>query len=211
MDYEIDLHHHYCSGHFSSRRKERNQTLFRNFLFYRSGKNDAKKANGTAAGIKSHPVDTANWFSFMTFSWISPLMFSSYRSGLNSSEIPFISTAESSELNTDLLEEVWKAELKENGENKTRYGTIMWNYVRKRVLLTSIVYLSSVLIGFITPTVCMRQLLIFSSNPEAEMWDGAFWVALLVICEFLRVGLFTLTWALGYRYVKNWPGREKLI
>jgi len=173
--------------------------------FEKGGKGLTPHHGINTVGSTPHPVDAANWFSFMTFSWISPFMFSSYRHGLNPSRIPFISNLESSQLNTDRLEEIWLAGVKKgkgSAKNKTRFGQIIWSYVRRRVFLTSFVYLTSVLIGFITPTLCMRQLLRFSANPDASLREGAFWVLLLIISEFTRVLLFTLTWALGYRYVK---------
>ncbi len=98
---------------------------------------------------KVHPVDKANWLSFATFTWISSFMFSSYRNGLKSSEVPHISFLESCNPNTDTLEELWKAELTTG--RKPRMDHVIWLAVRKRSLLTSAVYITSIFLGFLSP------------------------------------------------------------
>lgn len=78
-------------------------------------------------------------------------------------------------------------------------GTALWSLVRKRVYFTTFVYLSSIVLGFIGPTLLMRRVLTFTASSEAGKWEGLTWVGLLILCEFGRVLLFTLTWALSYR------------
>jgi len=114
-----------------------------------------KRGNGKSKAEENypvetrHPVDRCSWLSFATFSWISGFMFSSYRNGLKESEIPHISWREKCRKNTDALEEIWTRE--RAFSDSPDLGRVLWIYCRKRVFLTTIIYLTSIFLGFIGP------------------------------------------------------------
>lgn len=106
--------------------------------------------------VEKHPVDKSNWLSFATFSWMNSFMYSSYRDGLKESDIPSLSEMEKCRKNTDALEEIWTRE--RAFSEPPDLGRVLWIYCRRRVFLTTIIYLTSIVLGFIGP-VCQLLLI----------------------------------------------------
>ncbi|XP_021945783.2 multidrug resistance-associated protein 5 [Folsomia candida] len=144
---------------------------------------DSKQSLRPCQNVGGHPADGANPFSFATFSWMNDIM--------SSHVVPQLSSREGVERNVETLRLAL--------EGGKPVGTALWSLVRKRVYFTTFVYLSSIVLGFIGPTLLMRRVLTFTASSEAGKWEGLTWVGLLILCEFGRVLLFTLTWALSYR------------
>lgn len=148
-------------------------------MVHGSSKDDCLGENGDY----QHPVDQAGPFSFATFSWMNGIM--------STHSIPPLSPREGVEQNVETLLDSMKV--------GTSVGTAMWSLVKSRVYLATAIFTSSILLGFVGPTLLMRKVLMFTASSAAGEWEGLIWVGLLVLCEFGRVLLFTLTWALSYR------------
>ncbi|ODN02075.1 Multidrug resistance-associated protein 5 [Orchesella cincta] len=67
------------------------------------------------------------------------------------------------------------------------------------MLLTSLVYIISLIFGFISPTLIMKNVIALAKDQETNKIDGMAWVGLLIFCELGRVFFITLTWAMSYR------------
>ncbi|CAG7785093.1 unnamed protein product, partial [Allacma fusca] len=143
---------------------------------------------------EGHPADRAGWFSFATFSWMSSIMYSSYKTPLEASSVPLIASGESCRVNTDLLEELWQ---KEVGRSEPRLGRVLWKFVRRSILASTLSLVTSVVLGFFSSTILLKRVLEYSS--DRNPLDGVLRVAMLILSEFSRVLVFTLFWALSYR------------
>ncbi|XP_065575834.1 ATP-binding cassette sub-family C member 5-like isoform X13 [Artemia franciscana] len=145
------------------------------------------------------PLDKAGFFSFMTFSWMWKFIKIAYERGLEPNDLPVCSQLDSCEYNSQRFAHLWLEELRCQGRQKASLGRVMWRFCRTRVLITMGIFLLSLTLGFLGPTIFMRKLLEYAEDPEAHVSDGLIWAILLVICEFGRTFSFALVWGINYR------------
>ncbi|CAL8127014.1 unnamed protein product [Orchesella dallaii] len=149
-----------------------------------------------------HPMENANWLSFATFTWMGSLMNLAYKKGLVDSDIPEVPQKEACKRNTDLLEQLWAREISFadlSSNSRPSFGRVAWLYCRSRMFLTSIIYFTSLILGFLSPTIIMKHVIALARATETDKVDGLTWVGLLILCELGRVFFVTLTWAMSYR------------
>ncbi|PSN45519.1 hypothetical protein C0J52_13173 [Blattella germanica] len=144
-------------------------------------------------------VDSAGFFSFITYSWISRYMFKAYKKGLTLDDVPQCSPLDSSDLNAQRLELLWQKEVSAKGPRRASFGAVVWRFIRTRIIMSSLVFGLSLIVGFISPAIFMRKLLQYAEDEEGEVMDGVTWAICLTIAEFLRTILFAWNWALNLR------------
>nr|CAD7589367.1 unnamed protein product [Timema genevievae] len=144
-------------------------------------------------------VDSAGFLSFISFSWLSGYIYSAYKKGLTLDDVPQGSPLDSSDLNAQRLELLWQKEITEKGRKEASFGRVVWKFVRTRVLFSCLVFCVSQALGFISPTLFMRELLQYTENEDSSTQDGVKWALLLTLSEFLRAIFFSWNWALNYR------------
>ncbi|KAM4771587.1 ATP-binding cassette sub-family C member 5 isoform 4-T4 [Rhinophrynus dorsalis] len=99
-----------------------------------------------------HPVDNAGLFSFMTFSWLTPLARSAYKKGeLFLEDIWPLSKHESSDVNSRRLEKLWQDEVVERGADESSLRGVVWKFCRTRLIISIMCLMLTQLAGFIGP------------------------------------------------------------
>ncbi|XP_029471860.1 multidrug resistance-associated protein 5 isoform X4 [Rhinatrema bivittatum] len=99
-----------------------------------------------------HPVDNAGLFSFMTFSWLTPLAHKAYKKGeLFQEDVWPLSKYESSEVNSRRLEKLWQDELKACGVEEASLCKVVWMFCRTRLIISIVCLMLTQLAGFIGP------------------------------------------------------------
>ncbi|CAI9591792.1 unnamed protein product, partial [Staurois parvus] len=99
-----------------------------------------------------HPVDNAGLFSFMTFSWLTPLARVAYKKGeLFLEDVWPLSQHESSDVNSRRLEKLWLEELKEQSAEEASLRTVVWKFCRTRLIISIMCLMLTQLAGFIGP------------------------------------------------------------
>lgn len=144
-------------------------------------------------------VDSAGFLSFISFSWMSKYMYKAYKTGLKAEDIPEGSPLDSCDLNAQRLELLWQEEVSRKGPKRASFGSVVWRFVRTRILVSSIVFSFSLAMGFIGLTVFMRKLLQYSEDENGDTVTGVMWAICLTLAEFLRALFFSWNWALNYR------------
>ncbi|XP_046820513.1 ATP-binding cassette sub-family C member 5-like isoform X7 [Vespa crabro] len=145
------------------------------------------------------PADSAGLFSYMFVTWMTRYLWKAYKKGILLSDLPLISPYDSSIYNLQRLENLWQEELHRNGPNNASFCMAVWKFVRTRVFVSSIFLSCSVIFGFISPAILMRNILEYVQSPEGTIWDGIKWALLLTLCDFSRTIFLTLTWIVNYR------------
>ncbi|XP_060779435.1 multidrug resistance-associated protein 5 isoform X2 [Neoarius graeffei] len=146
-----------------------------------------------------HPVDNAGLFSFMTFSWLTPLARMAYKKGqLRLEDIWAVSQWESCEINSKRLVGLWEKELNERGD-KASLHRVVWLFCRTRLLLSILCLMVTQLAGFSGPAFVVRRLLEYTQRSEPDLPYGLLLVLGMLSTELLRSLSFALTWALNYR------------
>lgn len=98
-----------------------------------------------------HPVDNAGLFSFMTFSWLTPLARIAHKKGqLLLEDVWVISRWENCETNRKRLVGLWEKELGERGGDASLHR-VVWRFCRTRLLLSILCLMVTQLAGFSGP------------------------------------------------------------
>ncbi|XP_060540944.1 ATP-binding cassette sub-family C member 5 isoform X1 [Pantherophis guttatus] len=147
-----------------------------------------------------HPIDNAGLFSYMTFSWLSPLARLAYKKGeLLIQDVWPLSTHESSEANCRRLERLWHQEVHECGPDDASLCKVIWNFCRTRLIISIACLMITQLAGFSGPAFMVKHLLEYTQQMEPNLQYSLLLILGLLITEVVRSWSLALTWALNYR------------
>ncbi|XP_066459128.1 ATP-binding cassette sub-family C member 5 isoform X1 [Eleutherodactylus coqui] len=147
-----------------------------------------------------HPVDNAGLFSFMTFSWLTPLAHKAYKKGeLFFEDIWPLSRHESSDVNSRRLEKLWFEEVKERGGDEASLRSVVWIFCRTRLIISIMCLMLTQLAGFIGPAFVVKSLLEYTQQSGTDLSYSLLLVFMLLMTEIVRSWSLALTWALNYR------------
>ncbi|KAM3834514.1 ATP-binding cassette sub-family C member 5 isoform 3-T3 [Vipera latastei] len=147
-----------------------------------------------------HPIDNAGLFSYMTFSWLSPLARLAYKKGeLLTQDVWPLSTHESSEVNCRRLERLWHQEVHDCGPDDASLCRVVWNFCRTRLIISIMCLMVTQLAGFSGPAFMVKHLLEYTQQTEPNLQYSLLLIFGLLITEIVRSWSLALTWALNYR------------
>lgn len=147
-----------------------------------------------------HPVDNAGLFSYMTFSWLSPLAQVVHKKGeLLMEDVWPLSKYESSDVNCRRLERLWQEELNEVGPDAASLRRVVWIFCRTRLILSIVCLMITQLAGFSGPAFVVKHLLEYTQATESNLQYSLLLVLGLLLTEVVRSWSLALTWALNYR------------
>ncbi|XP_028639216.1 multidrug resistance-associated protein 5 isoform X1 [Grammomys surdaster] len=147
-----------------------------------------------------HPVDNAGLFSYMTFSWLSPLAQVVHKKGeLLMEDVWPLSKYESSDVNCRRLERLWQEELNEVGPDAASLRKVVWIFCRTRLILSIVCLMITQLAGFSGPAFVVKHLLEYTQATESNLQYSLLLVLGLLLTEVVRSWSLALTWALNYR------------
>ncbi|XP_061493478.1 ATP-binding cassette sub-family C member 5 isoform X2 [Rhineura floridana] len=147
-----------------------------------------------------HPIDNAGLFSYLTFSWLTPLARTAYKKGeLLTEDVWSLSTHESSEVNCRRLERLWQQELRECGPDDASLRRIVWVFCRTRLIISIVCLMVTQLAGFSGPAFVVKHLLEYTQQTEPNLQYSLLLVFGLLMTEIVRSWSLALTWALNYR------------
>ncbi|GIY19081.1 multidrug resistance-associated protein 5 [Caerostris extrusa] len=145
------------------------------------------------------PVDMTGCCAFTFFSWITPLIWRTFRRGLVQSDLYHSSPSDSCHINGARFSTIWSRETKKHGLQKTSLSNTLFLFMRTRYIISCLMYILCVLFGFVGPTIFMRLLLVYIQTPNNEEYYGFTWMIGLLFCEALRIVCLSLMWAINIR------------
>ncbi|XP_063105389.1 ATP-binding cassette sub-family C member 12 isoform X5 [Cavia porcellus] len=151
------------------------------------------------ARLAPNPVDDAGLLSFATFSWLTPVMVSSYRSTLTGASLPPMSPYDSSDINAKRFRILWDEEVEKVGPEKASLGHVAWKFQRTRVLMDVVANILCIIMAAIGPTVLIHQILQHTEKASGKFWVGISLCVALFATEFTKVLFWALAWAINYR------------
>ncbi|KAK7069829.1 Multidrug resistance-associated protein 5 [Halocaridina rubra] len=144
------------------------------------------------------PLDHSGLYSYITYSWITSLMWKAYKKGLQDEDVPICSKYDMCDYNTDRFEYLWQKELQRRGKENASFHRVVLRFVRTRLIVGLIIFIITLVLGFIGPTIFMRYLITWLSNDEPIL-IGLAWAFGLIFSEFVRIIMFGLVWSINYR------------
>ncbi|KAG8201881.1 hypothetical protein JTE90_027360 [Oedothorax gibbosus] len=145
------------------------------------------------------PVDMTGCCAFTFFSWLTPLIWRTFRRGLAVSDLYHCSPSDSCHVNGARFSTIWSRETKKNGLQNTSLARTLFQFMRTRYIVSCLMYILCVTFGFIGPTVFMRHLLMYIQSPIEDDYYGFTWMLGLLFCEALRIVCLSLMWAINIR------------
>ncbi|XP_042315891.1 multidrug resistance-associated protein 5 isoform X1 [Sceloporus undulatus] len=147
-----------------------------------------------------HSIDNAGLFSYMSFSWLTPLAQLAYKKGeLLTEDVWPLSVQESSEVNCRRLERLWHQELHECGPDDASLRRVVWVFCRTRLIISIVCLMVTQLAGFSGPAFVVKHLLEYTQQMEPNLQYGLLLVFGILMTEIVRSWSLALTWALNYR------------
>lgn len=180
-----DRSYHYVPGHGFSRYN----TALKNLMPVRK-----KNKNSTHLG-----VDEAGLWQFITYNWLTKYMRKSVKSGLTIDDVPNPCPQDSCAYNTQRLEALWQDELTRKGPQSASLNCVTWRFMRTRALVSSVLIMLCVILGFISVAFFMRYLLEYTESEEESYLIGLKWAVLFTLTELIRNTLYAIAWTTNYR------------
>lgn len=140
------------------------------------------------------PEDIVGLFSFLYLSWFTKYLWKAYRKGIDKYDLPNTSIFNSCAYNCQRLEILWKEELGRRGSDGASFTLVVWRFARTRIILSCFLYGCSVIFGFLSPAILMREVLEYLQNSEESYLNGIKWAFLLIFCELCRLTLINWSW-----------------
>nr|XP_046204790.1 ATP-binding cassette sub-family C member 12-like [Oncorhynchus gorbuscha] len=148
---------------------------------------------------KSNPMDDAGFFSFTSFAWMTPMMWSLFRNRLDKSSLS-LSSHDGAETNGKRFERLWEEEVAKVGLEKASLGGVFMRFQRTRSLVAFLVAILFALSVFIGPAVLVYEILNYAENPgSSTLLHGVGLCVVLFISEFSKAFFASLLWAVNLR------------
>ncbi|OQV23734.1 Multidrug resistance-associated protein 9 [Hypsibius exemplaris] len=147
-------------------------------------------------------LDRVGCISFVLYSWMTGLMWRSYKRGLRLQDMWKTSWWDSCDLNTDRLQRIWKDEVTDHGEKNASFFRACWQFCRTRLIVAGIIYCCCLCMGFLGPTLFVQKLIQQTEENDKSLQTKSYGVVLVVGlagCEVGRAILFVTVWAINYR------------
>uniref|UniRef100_A0AAX7VJ65 ATP-binding cassette, sub-family C (CFTR/MRP), member 12 n=1 Tax=Astatotilapia calliptera TaxID=8154 RepID=A0AAX7VJ65_ASTCA len=97
-----------------------------------------------------HPVDNAGFLSFMTFAWMTPLMWSIFRNKLDISELK-LSPFDIADTMSGRFQRLWDEEVAKRGLEKASLVRVAFHFQRTRLIVSVIIGILAMVSAFLGP------------------------------------------------------------
>uniref|UniRef100_A0A4W5KED5 ABC transmembrane type-1 domain-containing protein n=1 Tax=Hucho hucho TaxID=62062 RepID=A0A4W5KED5_9TELE len=148
---------------------------------------------------RSNPMDDAGFFSFTSFAWMTPMMWSLFRNRLDKSSLS-LSSHDGADTNVKRFERLWEEEVAKVGLEKASLGGVFLRFQRTRLLVAFLVSILFTLSVFIGPAVLVYEILNYAEAPgTSTLVHGVGLCVALFISEFSKAFFASLLWAVNLR------------
>jgi len=144
------------------------------------------------------PLDRVGFCSFITYHWMTGILWSLYRNGASAMKSYRCTIFESCHLNSQRLEYLWKEEVKRNG-SKAELSAAVAKFIRTRMLWSAGLFTLGLSSGFVTPVFFLYKLMEFVNDENAPLTDGLMYILLIALVEVTRMFIFSYQWAINMR------------
>ncbi|XP_004417106.1 PREDICTED: ATP-binding cassette sub-family C member 11 [Odobenus rosmarus divergens] len=145
------------------------------------------------------PLDDAGLFSYLTLSWLTPLMILGLQKRLDENTIPQLSVHDASDKNAERLCLLWEEEVSRHGIEKASVLRVMMRFQRTRALfdiLLGCLFSASAVLG---PMLIIPKILEYSEAPSGNIAYGVGLCFALFFTECLKSVSLCSCWVLNQR------------
>ncbi|XP_067906009.1 ATP-binding cassette sub-family C member 12 [Heterodontus francisci] len=145
------------------------------------------------------PVDDAGLFSFIYFSWLTPVMMKGFKKELNPDNVPPLSQFNCSDVNARRFLRLWKKEVERVGSEKASLEKVTLQFQRTRLIMNFISTVTCMICSFLGPAVLVHAILQHVEKKSENLVYGVGLCFALFTTEFFKAFFFSATWAINYQ------------
>ncbi|XP_046906915.1 ATP-binding cassette sub-family C member 12 [Hypomesus transpacificus] len=150
-------------------------------------------------GSKSHPMDSAGFFSFTSFAWMTPMMWSLFRNRLDRSSLA-LSPHDGADINGKRFQRLWDEEVSKVGLEKASLTRVVLRFQRTRLLVAFFISVIFTFAVFIGPSVLVYEILKYTEKPDGSTLTHGVGLCVALFCsEFCKAFFISLMWAVNLR------------
>ncbi|XP_078693313.1 ATP-binding cassette sub-family C member 5-like [Branchiostoma floridae x Branchiostoma belcheri] len=146
-----------------------------------------------------NPLDDAGLLSFMTFSWLTPLIKMANKGKLTLDNVWQHSPLDTAIPNYKRFERLWQEEVERVGMEKASLPRTIWRFTRTRMLMSLLTILIFSAGTFLLPAFLVRSLLRYTESPDTNWPLGIGLVIAIFVTEEAKALCWVATWAIAYR------------
>ncbi|XP_066513033.1 ATP-binding cassette sub-family C member 12-like [Hoplias malabaricus] len=147
----------------------------------------------------SNPMDDAGFFSFTSFSWMTPMMWRLYRNHLDMSSIS-LSPHDGAHTNVERFKRIWEEEVERKGIEKASLSSVVMRFQRTRLIVSFFISVLFAFAVFIGPSILVHEILRYAEDPDSStLLHGLGLCVALFISEFSKAFFASLLWAVNLR------------
>ncbi|XP_008065706.2 ATP-binding cassette sub-family C member 11 [Carlito syrichta] len=146
-----------------------------------------------------HPLDNAGLFSYLTVSWLTPLMFQGLQNRLEENTIPLLSVHDASAKNIKRLHRLWEEEVSRHGAEKASVTRMMLRFQRTRVIFDVLLGFCFCITSVLGPTLIIPKILEYSEEKSGNVVHGVGLCFALFITECLKSLSLCSSWVINQR------------
>ncbi|XP_048402987.1 ATP-binding cassette sub-family C member 12 isoform X2 [Stegostoma tigrinum] len=145
------------------------------------------------------PVDDAGLFSFIYFSWLTPLMIKGFKKKLNQDTVPPLSQFNCSDANARRFLRLWKNELERMGSEKASLEKVAVQFQRTRLIMNITCMVICMICSFLGPAVLVHAILQHVEKKSDNLVYGVGLCFALFTTELCKTTFFSASWAINYQ------------
>ncbi|KAL4696147.1 hypothetical protein H8957_001620 [Semnopithecus entellus] len=145
------------------------------------------------------PLDDAGLFSYLTMSWLTPLMIQSLRNRLDENTIPPLSVHDASDKNVQRLHHLWEEEVSRRGAEKASVFLVMLRFQRTRMIFDALLGVCFCIASVLGPTLFIPKILEYSEEQSGNVVHGVGLCFALFLSECLKSVSLSCSWIINQR------------
>ncbi|XP_069312528.1 ATP-binding cassette sub-family C member 11-like [Eulemur rufifrons] len=146
-----------------------------------------------------NPVDNAGLFSYLTVSWLTPLMIQGLRNRLDETTIPLLSVHDASAKNVQRLHRLWEEEVSRHGIEKASVFRVMLRFQRTRIIFNLLVTCCFSITSILGPVLIIPKILDYSEERSGDIVRGVGLCIALFLSECLKSVSLCSIWIINQR------------
>ncbi|XP_062965991.1 ATP-binding cassette sub-family C member 11 [Cynocephalus volans] len=146
-----------------------------------------------------NPLDNAGLFSYLTLSWLTPLMIRGFQNRLDKSCIPLLSVHDASAKNAKRLQRLWEEEVSKHGIEKASVLRVILRFQRTRIIFDVLLGFCFSVTSVLGPSLIIPKILEYSEEQSGNIIRGVGLCFALFFTECLKSLSLCSSWVVNQR------------
>ncbi|XP_067853674.1 ATP-binding cassette sub-family C member 12 [Heptranchias perlo] len=145
------------------------------------------------------PVDDAGLFSFILFSWLTPIIMKGSKKKLNQDTVPPLSQYDCSGVNAKRFLQLWENEVERVGSENASLERVTVQFQKTGLIMNTICTISFMICSLLGPAVLIHAILQHVEENSENLVYGVGLCFALFTTEIFKTFFFSASWAINYR------------